>query len=234
MNDLTPNDVKENEFVYYTDPITNQELKFLVVDVEDEIFSNGFTCRLMLLDEPKRIVKILNRQDSSAFSVPRQIRQIADDAYKFRDEVGEWPSSDVILLSRCYTKQYGEVIEAVNKSLVKKATEETEETEDEESVSLPDASTGFKVISAFNAYSTEDDTPFMSADKAREIAENSVNIKERVALRIEDAAKSGEFETYLTDEEFKICKSDLVEQGYAVSNKRVSWDDQGDWGDSDA
>lgn len=76
--------------------------------------------------------------------------------------------------------------------------------------------------------------PFMSAEKARELAENSVNIKERVSLRIEDAAKSGEFETYLTDEEFKICKSDLVEHNYEVSNNRVSWGDQGDWGDYDA
>lgn len=33
MNDLTPNDVKENEFVYYTDPITNQELKFSIVKI---------------------------------------------------------------------------------------------------------------------------------------------------------------------------------------------------------
>lgn len=222
MNDLTPKDVKENEFVYYTDPITNQELKFLVVEVADELFSNGFTCRLMLLDEPKRIVKILNRQDSSAFSVPRQIRQVADDAYKFRDEVGEWPSSDVILLSRCYTKQYGEVIEQVKKKL-----------------SLPDASTDFKVISNTEAsavaVSSDDyDKPFMSADKARELAECSLSIKERVSLRIEDAAKSGEFETYLTDEEFKICKSDLVEHNYEVSNNRVSWGDQGDWGDYDA
>lgn len=219
MSDLTPKDVKENEFVYYEDPVTRQELKFLVIDVADELFSNGFTCRLMLLDEPKRIVKILNRQDSSAFSVPRQIRQVADDAYKFRDEVGEWPSSDVILLSRCYTKQYGEVIEQVNEKL-----------------SLPDASTDFKVISKTEASAEADDynQPFMSAERARELAENSLNIKERVALRIEDAAKSGEFETYLTDEEFKICKSDLVEHNYEVSNNRVSWGDQGDWGDYDA
>ena len=219
MSDLTPKDVKENEFVYYKDPITNQELKFLVIDVADELFSNGFTCRLMLLDEPKRIVKILNRQDSSAFSVPQQIRQVADDAYKFRDEVGEWPSSDVILLSRCYTKQYGEVIEQVNKKL-----------------SLPDASTDFKVIAKTEASTVADDhdKPFMSAEKARELAECSLNIKERVALRIEDAAKSGEFETYLTEEEFKICKSDLVEHNYEVSNNRVSWGDQGDWGDYDA
>ena len=210
MNDLTPNDVKENEFVYYTDPITNQELKFLVVDVEDEIFSNGFTCRLMLLDEPKRIVKILNRQDSSAFSVPRQIRQIADDAYKFRDEVGEWPSSDVILLSRFYTKQYGEVIEAVKEKL-----------------SLPDASTDFKVISKTEASASADDCdkPFMSAERARGLAENTLNVKERVALRIEDAAKSGEFDIRITDEEFKICELDLVEQGYMVCNNFVSWND---------
>lgn len=219
MSDLTPNDVKENEFVYYTDPITNQELKFLVVDVENEIFSNGFTCRLMLLDEPKRIVKILNRQDSTAFSIPRQIRQVADDAYTFRAEVGEWPSSDVILLSRCYIKQYGEAIEAVNEKL-----------------SLPDASTDFKVIAKTEATAVADDYDklFMSAEKARELAENSLSIKERVSLRIEDAAKSGEFETYLTEEEFKICKSDLVEHNYEVSNNRVSWGDQGDWGDYDA
>lgn len=210
MNDLTPKDVKENEFVYYTDPITNQELKFLVVDVADELFSNGFTCRLMLLDEPKRIVKILNRQDSSAFSAPRQIRQIADDAYKFRDEVGEWPSSDVILLSRCYTKQYGEVIEAVKEKL-----------------SLPDASTDFKVIAKTEASAVADDCdkPFMSAERARGLAENTLNVKERVALRIEDAAKSGEFDIRITDEEFKICELDLVEQGYIVCNNFVSWND---------
>ena len=224
MSDLTPNDVKENEFVYYTDPVTNQELKFLVVDVEDEIFSNGFTCRLMLLDEPKRLVKILNRQDSSAFSVARQVRQVADDAYKYRDAFDEWPSSDVILLSRCYTKQYGEVIEQVNKSLAEKATEESE---DEEKVSFPDASTDFKVISGFNSYSDADDCdkPFMSAERARELTENILNVKERVALRIEDAAKSGEFDIRITDEEFKICELDLVEQGYTVCNNFVSWND---------
>lgn len=210
MSDLTPNDVKENEFVYYKDPITNQELKFLVIDAEDELFSNGFTCRLMLLDEPKRIVKILNHQDSSAFSVARQVRQVADDAYKYRDAFDEWPSSDVILLSRCYTKQYGEVIEAVKKKL-----------------SLPDASTDFKVISTTEASAVADDydKPFMSADRARELTENTLNVKERVALRIEDAAKSGEFDIRITDEEFKICELDLVEQGYMVCNNFVSWND---------
>lgn len=219
MSDLTPKDVKENEFVYYEDPVTRQELKFLVVDVADELFSNGFTCHLMLLDEPKHAIKTCNNTGSASFSVPRQTRQVADNAYTFRDEFGEWPSSDVILLSRCYTKQYGEVIEAVKKKL-----------------SLPDASTDFKAISTPEASAVADDfdKPFMSADKARELAENSLNIKERVALRIEDAAKSGEFETYLTEEEFKICLEDLVEQGYEVSKNRVSWGDQGDWGDYDA
>ena len=219
MSDLTPKDVKENEFVYYEDPVTRQELKFLVIDVEDELFSNGFTCRLMLLDEPKHAIKTMNNAGSASFSVPRQTRQVADNAYTFRDEFGEWPSSDVILLSRCYTEQYGEVIEAVKNKL-----------------SLPDASTDFKVIAKTEASAVADDhdKPFMSAERARELAENSLNIKERVALRIEDAAKSGEFETYLTDEEFKICKSDLVEQNYEVSNNRVSWGDQGDWGDYDA
>lgn len=210
MSDLTPKDVKENEFVYYKDPISNQELKFLVIDVEDELFSNGFTCRLMLLDEPKRIVKILNHQDSSAFSVARQVRQVADDAYKYRDAFDEWPSSDVILLSRCYTKQYGEVIEAVKKKL-----------------SLPDASTDFKVITTTEASASADDCdkPFMSAERAKELAENSLNIKERVALRIKDAAKSGEFDIRITDEEFKICELDLVEQGYMVCNNFVSWNE---------
>ena len=219
MSDLTPKDVKENEFVYYEDPVTRQELKFLVIDVADELFSNGFTCRLMLLDEPKHAIKTCNNTGSASFSVPRQTRQVADNAYTFRDEFGEWPSSDVILLSRCYTKQYGEVIEVIKKKL-----------------SLPDASTDFKVIAKTEASASADDydTLFMSAEKARELAENSVNIKERVALRIEDAAKSGEFETYLTQEEFKICKSDLVEHNYEVSNNRVSWGDQGDWGDYDA
>lgn len=223
MSDLTPNDVNVNDFVYYTDPITKQELKFLVVEKVDEVFSNGFTTRLMLLDEPLRVVKMINRQDSSAFSAPHQTCPVADDAFKYRDEFDEWPTSDVILLSRCYTKQYGEGIEQVNKSLAAA----------QEKVSLPDASTGFKVFSAFNAYSGADDysKPFMAADKARELAENSVSVKEQVAVRIEDAAKSGEFETYLTDEEFKICLEDLVEQGYAVSKNRVSWDDQGDWGE---
>lgn len=224
MSDLTPKDVKENEFVYYKDPITNQELKFLVIDVEDELFSNGFTCRLMLLDEPKRGIKTCNNAGSASFSVPRQTRQVADNAYTFRDEFGGWPSTDVILLSRCYTKQYGEVIEQVNKSLAEKATEESE---DEEKVSLPDASTDFKVISGFNSYSDADDCdkPFMSAERARELTENTLNVKERVALRIEDAAKSGEFDIRITDEEFKICELDLVEQGYMVCNNFVSWNE---------
>lgn len=170
----------------------------------------------MLLDEPSRIVNVIDRQDSSAFSVPHQTRLVADDAYKYRDEFDEWPTSDVILLSRCYTKQYGEVIDQVNKKL-----------------SLPDASTDFKSIAKTEASAVANKT-FMSADRARELAERSLNVKERVAVRIEDAAKSGEFETYLTDEEFKICKSDLVEHNYEVSNNRVSWGDQGDWGDYDA
>lgn len=219
MSDLTPNDVNVNDFVYYKDPITKQELKFLVVEKVDEVFSNGFTTRLMLLDEPIRVVKMINRQDSSAFSAPHQIRFVADDAYKYRDEFDEWPISDVILLSRCYTKHYGEVIEQINKKL-----------------SLPDASTDFKAISKTEAPAVADDydKPFMSAERARELAERSLNVKERVALRIEDAAKSGEFEIRITDEEFKICELDLVEQGYAVCNNFVSWGDQGDWGDSDA
>lgn len=54
MPDLKPEDVKLNDIVYYKDPITNQELKFLVIEVADELFSNGFTRRLMLLDEPNR------------------------------------------------------------------------------------------------------------------------------------------------------------------------------------
>ena len=210
MSDLTPNDVKVNEFVYYKDPITNQELGFLVTEKVEELFSNGFTCRLMLLDDPGRAVNIINRQDSSAFSVPHQTRLVVDDAYKYRDAFDEWPSSDVILLSRCYTKQYAEVIEAVNKKL-----------------SLPDASTDFKVIPSSKASAVADDynQPFMSAERARELTENTLNVKERVALRIEDAAKSGEFDIRITDEEFKICELDLVEQGYTVCNNFVSWND---------
>ena len=182
------------------------------------------SCKLMLLEEPKRPVKMSNSLDSSAFSVPHQARLVVDDAYKFRDAFNEWPSSDVILLSRCYTKQYAEVIEVVNKQLAIAAQEETEEVE---KISLPDASTGYKVISAFNAYSGADDydKPFMSAERARELTENTLNVKERVALRIEDAAKSGEFETYLTQEEFKICELDLVEQGYVVLNNKIFWDE---------
>ena len=228
MSDLTPNDVNVNDFVYYKDPITKEELKFLVVEKVDEVFSNGFTTRLMLLDEPLRVVKLINRQDSSAFSAPHQIRFVADDAYKYRDEFDEWPVSDVILLSRCYTKQYGEVIEAVNKSLASEAAAEKD--------SLLDASTDFNAISKTEASAVADDydTPFMSADKARELAECSLSVKEHVALKIEDAAKSGEFDIRITDEEFKICLEDLVERGYEVSKNRVSWGDQGDWGDYDA
>lgn len=228
MSDLTPNDVNVNDFVYYKDPITKQELKFLVVEKVDEIFSNGFTTRLMLLDEPLRVVKMINRQDSSGFSSPHQTRLVADDAYKYRDEFDEWPTSDVILLSRCYTKQYGEVIEAVNK-LLARATQEAAAEKD----SLLNTSTNFKAISKTEAPAVADDydKPFMSAERARELAERSLNVKERVALRIEDAAKSGEFDIRITDEEFKICELDLVEQGYAVCNNFVSWGDQGDWGE---
>lgn len=218
MSDLTPNDVNVNDFVYYKDPITKQELKFLVVEKIDEIFSNGFTTRLMLLDEPKRAVHIINRQGSSGFSTPHQTRLVADDAYKYRDEFDEWPVSDVILLSRCYTKQYSEVIEQVNKSLAS------------------EAAANFKVIAKTEASAVADDydKPFMSAERARELAERSLNVKERVAVRIEEAAKSGEFDIRITDEEFKICELDLVEQGYVVCNNFVSWGDQGDWGDYDA
>ena len=185
----------------------------MVVEKVDEIFSNGFTTRLMLLDEPLRVVKLINRQDSSGFSNPHQTRPVADDAYKYRDEFDEWPTSDVILLSRCYTKQYGEVIEQVNKSLAR-ATQEAA-TEDLRSPAVAD----------------DYDKPFMPAERARELAERSLNVKERVAVRIEDAAKSGEFDIRITDEEFKICELDLVEQGYAVCNNFVSWGDQGDWGE---
>lgn len=208
MSDLTPNDVNVNDFVYYEDPVTRQELKFLVTEKV-----SGWprcSCKLMLLDEPKRPVKMRNSLDSSAFAVPHQARLVVDDAYKYRDAFDEWPNSDVILLSRCYTKQYGEVIEAVKKKL-----------------SLPDASTDFKVISKTEASASADDydKPFMSADRARELTENTLNVKERVALRIEDAAKSGEFDIRITDEEFKICDLDLVEQGYTVCNNFVSWND---------
>lgn len=48
----------------------------------------------MLLDEPLRAVKLINRQDSSGFSAPHQIRPVADDAYKYRDEFDEWPVSN--------------------------------------------------------------------------------------------------------------------------------------------
>lgn len=50
MSDLTPNDVNVNDFVYYEDPVTRQELKFLVT----EKVSGGqrCSCKLMLLDEP--------------------------------------------------------------------------------------------------------------------------------------------------------------------------------------
>lgn len=189
----------------------------MVVEKVDEVFSNGFTTRLMLLDEPLRAVKLINRQDSSGFSAPHQTRPVADDAYKYRDEFDEWPTSDVILLSRCYTKQYGEVIEQVNKSLAS------------------EAAANFKVITKTEASAADDyDKPFMSAERARELAERSLNVKERVTVRIEEAAKSGEFDIRITDEEFKICELDLVEQGYAVCKNFVSWGDQGDWGDYDA
>lgn len=228
MPDLTPNDVKENEFVYYKDPITNQELKFLVIDVASELFSNGFTCRLMLLDEPKHAIKTCNNTGSASFSVPRQTRQVADNAYTFRDEFGEWPSSDVILLSRCYTKQYGEVIEAIKAAREKLAGSAAVEAATEDLRALD----GYELYHGVNKFSpaestksAESEKPFMSADRAKELAENSLNIKERVALRIEDAAKSGEFETYLTQEEFKICELDLVEQGYVVLNNKIFWDE---------
>ena len=222
MSDLTPNDVNVNDFVYYKDPITKQELKFLVVEKVDEVFSNGFSSRLMLLEEPLRVVKIVNRQDSSGFSTPHQTRLVADDAYKYRDEFDEWPTSDVILLSRCYTKQYGEVIEAVNKSLARESA-----TEDLRALDGYELYHGYKMLTKTEASAVADDydKPFMSAERARELAENSLNVKERVALRIEDAAKSGEFDIRITDEEFKICELDLVEQGYTVCNNFVSWDE---------
>lgn len=213
MPDLTPNDVKENEFVYYKDPITNQELKFLVIEVADELFSNGFTCRLMLLDEPKHAIKTCNNAGSASFSVPRQTRQVADNAYTFRDEFDEWPSSDVILLSRCYAKQYGEVIEAINKSLNVDAT-----TEDLRALD------GYELYRG-TAETRETGNPFLHADKARELADHVLAVKERLALRIEDAAKSGEFDIRITDEEFRLCELDLAEQGYEICNNFVSWGD---------
>lgn len=220
MSDLTPNDVKENEFVYYKDHVTQQELKFLVVDVEDEIFSNGFTCRLMLLSEPQRIVKILNHQDSSAFSVSHQVRQVADDAYKYRDAFDEWPNPDVILLSRCYTKQYGEVIEAVKKSLAsEKATEDLRALDGYE-LYRGESKTS---ETGESTDSEESENPFMPADDAKELAEEALNVREQVAKRIKDCALRGEFETFLTAKEFKICELDLAEQGYEICNNRVTW-----------
>lgn len=209
MPDLTPNDVKENEFVYYKDPITNQELKFLVIEVADELFSNGFTCRLMLLDEPKHAIKTCNNAGSASFSVPRQTRQVADNAYTFRDEFDEWPSSDVILLSKC------------------RASPSTS-TEDLEALDGYIYNRGINpvALAAADEVIKEYDKPFLHADKIRDLAENALNVKERVSKRIVEAARSGEFETYLTNEEFKICLDDLVEQGYEVFSDRVSWDQE--------
>lgn len=229
MNYLDYKNLQLGEIVSWEHPVTGKVYDFDVIELD---LKDAYQpVRLRLLDEVD-YPNIVNVSECAEFGYRGAKCWVYKslEAHKYRDEFDEWPTSDVILLSRCYTKQYGEVIERVNKSLAAAQEEAVEK------VSLPDASTGFKVFSAFNAYSGADDysKPFMSAEKARVLAENSLNIKERVAVRIEDAAKSGEFETYLTDEEFKICLEDLVEQGYEVSNNRVSWGDQGDWGDYDA
>lgn len=209
MPDLKPEDVKLNDIVYYKDPITNQELKFLVIEVADELFSNGFTLRLMLLDEPKHAIKTCNNAGSASFSVPRQTRQVADNAYTFRDEFDEWPSSDVILLSKCRIAP-------------------STSTEDLEALDGYIYNRGINpaALAAADEVIKEYDKPFLHVNKIRDLAENALNVKERVSERIVEAARSGEFETYLTNEEFKICLDDLVEQGYEVFSDRVSWDQE--------
>jgi hypothetical protein len=207
MPDLKPEDVKLNDIVYYTDPITLQELKFLVLNKEKLEDSNGFTCQLQLLDEPKQSVKTINSTGLNTFFARMQIHRVADNAYTFRDEFDEWPSSDVILLSKC------------------RASPSTS-TEDLEALDGYIYNRGINpaALAAADEVIKEYDKPFLHADKIRELAENALNVKERVSKRIVEAARSGEFETYLTDEEFKICLDDLVEQGYEVFSDRVSWD----------
>lgn len=207
MPDLKPEDVKLNDIVYYKDPITLQELKFLVLNKEKLEDSNGFTCQLQLLDEPKQSVKTINSVGLNAFFARMQIRQVADNAYTFRDEFDEWPSSDVILLSKC------------------RASPSTS-TEDLEALDGYIYNRGINpaALAAVDELLKEYDKPFLHVNKARDLAENALNTKERVSKRIVEAARSGEFETYLTDEELKICLDDLVEQGYEVFSDRVSWD----------
>lgn len=208
MADLKPEDVNVRDIVHYKDPVTLQELRFLVTEKLNFEDADGFTCSLQLLDEPKRSIRTLNKVALCTFFAEMQIRQVADDAYAFRAEHGEWPSSDVILLSKCY----------------KKVSTASTSTEDLKALDGYLYSREVKDFDALVEPTEPVDSVFLAASKARELAEHVLAVKERLALRIEEAAKSGVFETYLTDEEFRICLEDLVEQGYEVFSDRVSWD----------
>lgn len=220
MNYLDYKNLQLGEIVSWEHPVTGKVYNF---DVNELDLKDAYQpVRLRLLDEVD-YPNIVNVSEYAEFGYRGAKCWVYKSLEAHKDRYGFKPEPNSITLDCLfYTSMHH----------VPKSTEPKSEDFGECSAQATQEATTEDLRAS--ACADDYDKPFMSAERARVLAENSLNIKERVALRIEDAAKSGEFETYLTDEEFKICKSDLVEQGYAVSNKRVSWGDQGDWGDYDA
>lgn len=212
MNYLDYKNLQLGEIVSWEHPVTGKVYDFDVIELD---LKDAYQpVRLRLLDEIE-YPDIVNVSEYAEFGYRDAKCWVYKSLEAHKDRYGFEPEPNSITLDCLFYTSMHHVPKSA------------------ENVSLLDASTNFKAIAKTEASTVADNynSPFISADKVRELAERSLNVKERVAVRIEDAAKSGEFETYLTDEEFKICKSDLVEQGYAVSKNRVSWDDQGDWGE---
>ena len=89
------------DIVRWTNPENGQTLKFQVCDIS--IISNFVS--LILLDKPLDSVRTTNYSGINEFTDIHQTRAVVDTRDGFRNEYGERPQSNVLILEDCVLAQ---------------------------------------------------------------------------------------------------------------------------------